>query len=469
MKLVNNGLVKFDYQFPLYNFFFPSQSMDVFQPTELQLSDILSTANTKSKSRALYFHIPFCEAICSFCPFTRGLYKSEEDINRYTNALIREIEYKSRLMDLKSVPVRAIFFGGGTPSLLSPQNINDIGEALHHHFEICKSVEFSFEFNITSVNRERIIALKEIGVTHARFGLQTIDKNWRKLFNLHEDIAEVERAAHLLVPAFENVLCDVMYGMNGSTESQTLTDIDKAIELGVTNIDIYPINNVVTSVKLHKQIKDRSSEIFTAMRKLNMKLMIDEHMRQKGYIPYNGHGYVRQISLQPALITRDYSFIYHEHVYGYSDHDLLGFGVGAISSVAENVITNISSREKYISNINSGKFPCQVSRHAPVLDLVKPFVLRLAYHGEIEKAKARIEKIPQGLINKLHDLIDAQLIIETGTHLELTKLGWLWYSNIMFYLAPESEQEILRKLVFEKLNTPGRNITRDELIYSSRQ
>jgi coproporphyrinogen III oxidase-like Fe-S oxidoreductase len=467
MKLVNNGVVKFDYQFPLYNFFFPSQSLDVFQPDEKKLSGLLNGANNKAASRALYFHIPFCEAICSFCPFTRGLYKNKEDIDRYTEALIKEIEYKSRLMDFKAVPVRAIFFGGGTPSLLSPQNINDIGEALHRFFDMSTVEEFSFEFNITSVTRERAVVLADIGVTHARFGLQTIDPGWRKLFNLNEDITEIERAANLLVPTFKHVLCDIMYGMNGSSESQTLADIDKAVELGVSNIDIYPINNVVTSVKLHKKIKERTAEVFPAMRKLNMKLMIDEHMRQKGYYPYNGHGYVRQTNSQSALITRDYSFIYHEHVYGYADHDLLGFGVGAISSFAENVITNTSLREQYIAKMTTGEYICQVSQHSPVLDLVKPVVLRLPYHGEIEKSQVAMSDLPQGLLDRLQELIEADLVIETATTFELTKLGWLWYSNIMFYLIPENEQNILKKIVFEKLSVNGRDITRDELIYST--
>ena len=467
MKLVNNGFVKFDYQFPLYNFFFPTQSYDVFQPSEDQLASILTAANKKAASRALYFHIPFCEAICSFCPFTRGLYKDEEDINRYTKSLIKEIEYKSNLVDYKAVPVRAIFFGGGTPSLLSPRNIYDIGEALHHYFDMSTVEEFSFEFNVTSVTKERVTALADIGVTHARFGLQTTDPKWRKLFNLNEDIGEIERAANLLVPVFEHVLCDITYGMNGSGENQTLVDIDKAIELGLSNLDIYPINNAATSVKLHKQIKENFAEVMPAMRKLNMKLMIDEHMRQKGYIPYNGHGYVRKTASRDELITSEYSFIYHEHVYGYSDHDLLGFGVGAISSIAENVITNTPLREKYINKMAAGEYICQVSHHAPILDTVKPVVLRLPYHGAIEKSKVNMAEMPKGLLDKFHSLFEAGLVVESEDTYTLTRQGWLWYSNIMFYLIPESEQNILKKLVFERLNVPGRDITRDELIYSA--
>lgn len=467
MQLVNKGLVKFDYQFPLYNFFFPSQSFNVFSPSQAQLTQILEGANRQARSRALYFHIPFCEAICSFCPFTRGLYKNSQDIDRYTHALIREIEYKARLVDLKAVPVRAIFFGGGTPSLLSADNIQAIGEALHRHFDMSTVEEFSFEFNVTSVTEARVKALAAIGVTHARFGLQTVDPQWRKLFNLDPDIGIVERAAALLRAHFDHVLCDIMYGMNGSSERQTLADIDKAVELGLSNIDIYPINNAATSVKLHKQIRAHFPEVMPAMRKLNMKFMIDAHLRQHGYVPYNGHGYVRRPGATTPLITDDYSFIYHEHVYGYADHDLLGFGVGAISSVAGNVITNTSLREKYTQKMSEGECLCQVSQHDPVLDAVKPLVLRLAYHGSVDKRLVDMPRMPQGLMTRLEALIDAELVVEQQHHYRLTRLGWLWYSNIMFYLIPESEQNILRQLVFERLDTPGRDITEDELIYAA--
>ena len=467
MQLLDKGLLKFDYQFPLYNFFFPSQARDVYQPAPHQFAGIMSAANQASRSRALYFHIPFCEAICSFCPFTRGLYKSASDIDRYTKALISEIEYKAQAMDLKAVPVRAIFFGGGTPSLLSPHNIHDIGEALHLHFDMRNVQEFSFEFSVTSVTEERIRALAAIGVTHARFGLQTMDREWRQLFNLDPDVGKVERAADLLSNQFEHVLCDILYGMNGSTEAQTLVDIDKAVAMGVSNIDIYPINNAATSVKLHRQIKARFADVMPAMRKLNMKFMLDEHLRQYGYVPYNGHGYVRRPGAGNALFADDYAFIYHEHVYGYADHDLLGFGVGAISSVAGHVITNTSSREKYTRGMAQGEHVCQVSRHDPLLDVVKPLVVRLAYHGSVDKRLVELSRVPEALMRRLDALIRAGLVLEDSECYRLTRLGWLWYSNIMFYLMPASEQDILRKLVFERLDVPGRDITEHELIYAA--
>ncbi len=467
MQLIDKGLIKFDYQFPLYNYFFPTQVGGIYQSSKKQLHEIMKVANCRARSRALYFHIPFCEAICSFCPFTRGLYKDAKAIDRYAKALIREIEYKAEIMDLKAVPVRAVFFGGGTPSLLSPLNIEEIGNALHRYFDLSALEEFSFEFNVTSVTEERARALAAIGVTHARFGLQTTDPEWRRLFNLDPDIGKVECAAERLNTHFGHVLCDILYGMNGSCEQQTLKDIDKAIMLGVTNVDIYPINNVATSVKLHKQIRSRFGESMPATRKLNMKLMLDEHLRQYGFVPYNGHGYVRMPGVAPELFTDKYSFIYHEHVYGYADHDLLGFGVGAISSVAGHVITNELSREKYTQRMAAGEHVCQISGHDPLLDVVKPLVVRLAYHGSIDKRLVELGQMPEPLIRRLDQLIRAGLVLEDSDFYRLTRLGWLWYSNIMFFLMPTSEQNVLKKMVYERLKAEGRDITEHELIYAS--
>ena len=176
----------------------------------------------------------------------------------------------------------------------------------------------------------------------------------------------------------------------------------------------------------------------------------------------------RRPGVDNALFASDYSFIYHEHVYGYADHDLLGFGVGAISSVAGHVITNTPLRDKYTQRMTEGEYLCQVSGHDSVLDVVKPLVVRLAYHGSVDKRMVEMSRVPEPLILRLGALIQAGLVLEEANHYRLTRLGWLWYSNIMFYLMPASEQDILRKLVFERLDVPGRDITEDELIYTAR-
>ncbi|MGN6319776.1 MAG: coproporphyrinogen-III oxidase family protein, partial [Trinickia sp.] len=155
--LSGKSLVKFDRQFPIYNFFFPSQGKERAASAAPQ---IWTDAARHVRSRALYFHIPFCDTICNFCPFTRGRYSSRAVIDEYFAALLAEIRLKADLIDLKQVPISAIFFGGGTPSLLDPEQIRQIGELIRETFDLSHLREFSFEVEVKSLTAERALAMR---------------------------------------------------------------------------------------------------------------------------------------------------------------------------------------------------------------------------------------------------------------------------------------------------------------------
>lgn len=460
LNLINDPVYKFDAQFPVYNFFFPSQ---INIDKQLDIESILPIVNQGISSRALYFHFPFCETICSFCPFTRGMYKDKDEITRYVDCIIDEIKLKATMLDLHEVPVESIFFGGGTPSLLEYEHIMQIGKAIHDHFDLSKLREFCFEIEVKSINARKVEALKAIGVTHPRFGLQTFDLEWRENFDLTATIEDLENAAKLLNANFEHVSFDVLYGMHGQSVDALKVDLDKAISLGTKNIDIYPIDNVMTQAKLHKKIARKEYPITTAKEKFHMRLEVDKYMRSRGFMPHNGHGYVKA-HVTDDTVTDEYSFVYHEHVYGYSDKDILGFGVNAVSSVKEHVFTNCSGREQYIRSIREGKIPCSISRHHKIMDLVKPLLLRLTYHGRVDKQQSNIDRLPIAFIQKFDELIEAGLIAQDDKSYFLTKDGWNWYTNITYYLMPDSEKDYIGQFIYSELDKPGKTLVVDEVM-----
>src|SRR5689334_11241352 len=118
----------------------------------------------------LYVHIPFCSSRCSYCDFATGLYQSEL-AERYVAALCEEIKtsrYRGALVD-------TVYFGGGTPSLLSPQQLERILATLHEHFTIDPNSESTLEINPGSVAREKLDAFRSLGINRASFGAQTFD------------------------------------------------------------------------------------------------------------------------------------------------------------------------------------------------------------------------------------------------------------------------------------------------------
>ncbi len=459
--LRQQSLIKFDRQFPIYNFFFPNQGKERSQHTFTQ---IWTEAQRHVRSRALYFHIPFCDTICNFCPFTRGKYSDRAVIDRYFDALLAEIRMKADLVDLTSVPIGAIFFGCGTPSLLDPDQIVEIGRLIRKTFDLSGLREFSFEVEVKSLTRERADAMWEIGVTHPRFGLQTFSQKWRDTFDLTATLSQIHEAAALLKEKFPFQTFDILYGMSGQDEDELIADLTEAVRLGTTNVDIYPIDNIVTQVGLHAKLGTANAIPTSAMRKFSMNVLVDQFMRHAGFMPHNGHGYVRA-PVTSAVVSDAYSFVYHEHVYGYHDFDVLGFGVNAISSTIGHVTTNTHSRKVYAEKLSLGTIPCETSEHDYSLDYARPLVLRLPYHGHVEKHHLVWDRIHPEVLAKLGQLKDEGLVIEEETSLSLTKLGWYWYVDMMYFLMPKADQLLMNAMVAEKLKDPGRSFTKRELLY----
>jgi oxygen-independent coproporphyrinogen-3 oxidase len=460
MRLRAEGIYKFDTFLPIYNWLYPLSG----QPSGLNSARALvSIAEKPIKGRALYIHIPFCETICSFCPFVRGEYKHAEEIDIYVSVLVAEIRRRAEILNRTSnVPVRAIFVGGGTPSLLTPNQILVLGRAIKDSFDISELEEFSFEFEVKSVSDELCDALVNIGATHARFGLQTFDPTYRTLFALTSSLDQVERAAALLPRHFSVTSCDILYGFSGQTEEQFFSDIERVIKLGVSNVDFYPINNTVTQKKLHSAFRRKGFKPMSGMLKFYMNSALRQIMRNHGFLPHNGHGYVRcsleELNRNP-VVTSTYSFVYHEHVYGYDDYDVIGFGVNAISSSQNYSIHNHASRARYLK---IGDKPTSdgavILEHDTSADAVRPLCLRLPYHGKVNRSRLNWNKIPDESKCILSSLIDADLICDNGEEISLSLEGWHWYTNVMFSLLPRSEKEAIESIVKRARTTVGKDI-----------
>lgn len=456
MRLQPGHAFRFDRFFPVYNWIYPAS---VFRSDE-NIDALAAIAQVSGiRSRALYFHIPFCDTICTFCPFVRGAGHSADTIAHYVDALIAEINVSARA--LRDVPIAAIFFGGGTPSLLSPQQISRIGRAIRENFDLSRLREFSFEFEVKSATREVMSAVRDIGGTHARFGLQTFVPRYRKLFNLTSTIDDIHRAAADFKTMFPCVSSDLIFGMHGQSVDELLGDLEDWASLGLTNLDLYPINNISIQQKLVDEYRDSALAPTTGELKFYLNQMARSWLAERGYAPHNGHGYVYEgdrAANHQAPITRSYSFCYHEHVYGYDDHDLFGFGVNAISSTRGYRIQNTSSLRNYIGAISEGRRDAAVSRHDPALDAARPIALKLPYGGFVARDLVNWDALPDDTAERFEQVLRAGLVQDTGDEFVLTRSGWDNYTNMMFYLSPASERRALQAMVAGVIRHRGRDI-----------
>ncbi len=175
----------------------------------------------------LYVHIPFCSSRCSYCDFATGLYQSEL-AERYVSALVQEISSTTYAGDR----VDTIYFGGGTPSLLSPAQLERILTALHDQFEIDNNLEVTLEINPGSATIEKLSEFRRLGINRASFGSQTFDDaELAKLGRSHTAADALRTFEHLRTCGFTNVSFDLIAGLPGQTLDRWQQNIEQALEL----------------------------------------------------------------------------------------------------------------------------------------------------------------------------------------------------------------------------------------------
>lgn len=183
----------------------------------------------------LYIHIPFCSSRCSYCDFATGLYQKEL-AERYVHALVQEI----RVANYTRNRVDTIYFGGGTPSLLAPEQLERILVALHDRFEIDHASEITLEINPGSATVEKLREFRRLGVNRASFGAQTFDDaELAKLGRSHTAADTLRTFEDLRRSGFSNVSFDLIAGLPGQKLSRWQRNIDQALELDPEHLSFY--------------------------------------------------------------------------------------------------------------------------------------------------------------------------------------------------------------------------------------
>ncbi|MBS1794988.1 MAG: radical SAM family heme chaperone HemW [Acidobacteria bacterium] len=188
----------------------------------------------------IYLHVPFCKSRCSYCDFATDVYRSAEAVDRYVDALVREIRNpKSEIRNPKS-EIDTVYFGGGTPSLLAPSQLERIVGALHERFAVDAEIEFTLEMNPATVTAEKLRDYRSLGVNRASFGVQTFDDRALKLLARGHDARDARQTFELLRAAgFDNISFDLIAGLPGQTLEDWTRNLDEALRMKPEHLSLY--------------------------------------------------------------------------------------------------------------------------------------------------------------------------------------------------------------------------------------
>ena len=193
---------------------------------------------------SLYFHIPFCTHRCAYCDF--NTYAGQESmIPAYVEALIREIEFVGKqTTQLFNYPatIHTIFFGGGTPSLLSPKQFKSIFESIRNSFALTGDVEITMEANPGTVSYENLLELRNLGINRISFGVQSANtEELRMLERTHNFFDVIEAVTSARKAGFVNLNLDLIYGLPEQTLSTWQTTVKRILDLHPEHISAYAL------------------------------------------------------------------------------------------------------------------------------------------------------------------------------------------------------------------------------------
>ena len=292
----------------------------------------------------LYVHIPFCAAICNYCNFNRGLF-DEALKARYVDALILEIQRAGEAEKSGETGADTIYFGGGTPSLLEPDEIGRIIAACRAAFAVDADSEITLEANPESVDERRLAAFRAAGVNRLSFGVQSFrEVELRRLSRLHTVDRAREAVAEARGAGFDNVNLDLMMWLPEQQVAEWLESVEEAIVLEPDHLSLYLLEVYPNAPLRDDMARARWSQAPDADAAV-MYVAAMERLEASGYEQYEISNVAR-----PGRRSR-------HNVKYWTDGEWLGFGCGAHSTRGAVRWKNVASAEEYAQRLDGAESP----------------------------------------------------------------------------------------------------------------
>jgi oxygen-independent coproporphyrinogen III oxidase len=365
----------------------------------------------------IYVHIPFCKSRCSYCDFATDVYRNNDAVERYVSALCKEItDYELRIKN----DVDTLYFGGGTPSLLTAKQLERILEAIHKKFQFADNLPFTLEMNPGTVTLDKLLDFRKLGVNRASFGVQTFDDKALKLLARGHDSNDARTTFELLRKAnFDNVSFDLIGGLPNQTMANWEDNLNQALDLEPEHLSLYLLE-LEDSTPLAEQIRSKrqpqpDEELAAEM----YELMLDK-VAAKGYEQYEISNFSK-----PNFQSR------HNNKY-WNCEPVFGFGVSAHSFDGETRWSNERDTNKYVSMIEEDDSAIVASEEINLASEVSFLGLRKNDGLNLADYKARFDiDLKAKFDDELENLAVAGLIIFENEYLKLTRKGMV-FSNDVF-------------------------------------
>ena len=291
----------------------------------------------------IYIHIPFCKQACYYCDFHFSTSLKKKD--QLISALTKELQLRKD--EFKNTTVETIYFGGGTPSLLSIEELQFLIDTIHKNYSLATSPEITLEANPDDLFEEKIIELSQSPINRLSIGIQSFYEKDLKLMNRAHNSEEAKKCLEIATQYFDNISLDLIYGIPNSTSQEWLNNIEMALSFGVPHISSYALTvepkTALASFIEKGIIDDVDDEV--AHQQFHQLI---EQLEEAGFEHYELSNFAK-----PGYYSKNNSAYWLGKPY-------IGIGPSAHSFNGDQRAWNVKNNSIYIKKIEANQLPLEI-------------------------------------------------------------------------------------------------------------
>lgn len=366
----------------------------------------------------LYVHVPFCVRKCGYCAFHSGPF-SRDAAEAYVDMVLREMKAWGRT--LGRVAVETVYFGGGTPSLLEPGQVEDLLQGAGVCFNLDADAEITLEANPDSVLRPGFLgSIRRLGVNRLSLGVQSLQDDLLAMLGRPHDGSQARRSVQAARDSGFNLSLDLIWGLPGQTLKRWMDDLAEVAALAPEHLSCYGLS-LEEGTSLARQVEEGDLDLPGEETQARMYLDGTQFLESVGYAHYEISSYAR-----PGRKSR--------HNQGYwAGKDYLGLGPAAVSTIGDRRWSNPVAFEEYASVVTGGGGTNEVEVLSAQMRRQEMVMLALRTAGglDLEKFKATTGTEFPWRHPAVEQLRSSGLVRHRDGHLQLTREGMLVSNSVI--------------------------------------
>ena len=394
------------------------------------LDAALINASSSNIGAALYIHIPFCRRLCTYCGCNNRITRKPGVAEPYVQTVLKEYATYLKKLGRERLPISEIHLGGGTPTYLTPDELNTLISGIREFADIQEDAEFSIEADPRVTTREHLVMLQSLGFTRLSLGIQDFDPKVQLAVNRMQSVEIVEtltKQAREL--GFVSINYDLIYGLPLQTQDSVRNTILAVNKMRPDRISFYSYAHVPWIKPAHRGFTEDDlpdGDAKRALYELGRNLLEDAGYHEIGM----DHFALESDSLWQAVQDKTL----HRNFMGYISRQvtpLIGLGVSAIGDSWDMFAQNEKQLERYVERVNNGELPIERGHILTDEDkLLRSHILNLMTRLETswpnEQSTPFLDSLPERLTEPLND----QLIQLDNNSCKISEKGLPFIRNI---------------------------------------